>query len=51
MDGPFIDTASNLFQLKVLEVKGNVTVYKGLFLELPSGPVIVITVYTFLSLY
>ena len=30
---------------------GNVAVHKGLFLELPSGHVIVITVYTFLNVY
>ena len=32
-------------------LKRNVTVYMGLFLEHPSCHVIVITVYTFLSLY
>ena len=32
-------------------LKGNVAVYKGLFLELPSGHVIIITVYTFPSVY
>ena len=30
-------------------LKGNVAVYKGLFLELSSGHVLVITVYTFLA--
>ena len=34
-----------------LAIKGNVAVYKGLFLELPSGHVIIITVYTFPSVY
>ena len=37
--------------LHVTCLKGNVAVYKGLLLELPSGHVIIITVYTFPSVY
>ena len=32
-------------------IKGNVAVYKGLFLELPSSHVVIITAYTFPSVY
>ena len=37
--------------VQLLYLKGNVAVYKGLFLELSSSHVIVITVYTFPSVY
>ena len=37
--------------VQILYLKGNVAVYKGLILELPSGHVIVIIMYSFLSLY
>ena len=46
-----LDPAHILGRAQAVLIKGNVAVYKGLFLEHPSSHVIVITVYTFLSVY
>ena len=35
----------NFDELQINVLKGNVAVYKGLFLELPSGHMIIITIY------
>ena len=43
-------TLLNGMNISVGEAKGNVSIHKGLFLALPSGHVIVITIYTFLSM-
>ena len=42
-------SGSSTYRLWLSALDWNVAVYKGLFLELPSGHVIVSTVYTFLS--